>query len=681
MVSKNDFYSAVMFDDYDLDSGYPYENYWEDHLASSQPTSLYQSESDSDDGSSGSGTTLIGLDAIDDGDKFSSSCKSSHDNLADENNISSIERELFNNTHFAGTSLFNPPTVSDADMLTLLRTLGLYDEQRDRWKDVPLSPQNEGSLIEPFRKIIDTLLNHYGLSATRTVISDSSQVGVDFKSAPPLAVCGSGDSFRSLKKNDLLKPGYLSYVTPIDIRLTETLWPLHDLLQAGLFARECFFRQDSRVFVYSLLLTENTALVYRFDRSGAQYSSFFDIHRNPAAFVAVILQLSDLDNFVGFNTRTSWAGDKRYIRVVSTNDPTLDFEIVGHEPISSRAEMVGSGTCCYRVVDVHGNTFIVKDSWGLTSEAKMLAEARGMPGVVQAIGYQNGILVSQLRGVEPDLTVPFFSPYFKNRRFGRNLLTMYDRTLDKFQNKKELLCGLRDAIAGHSNLFKAGILHRNISPSNIMIGMSECTDGNRGILIDLSSAQKVDLDFPLVDHRIGTRTFQSIAVLRSDTARTVIDYLDDLESFFYVLCWICSGFIGPNMQVKERPVNLDSWASDDPQCSECAKLSFIHSPIDENFVTPYFGAPFHRILEDLRMILVPHLDEKLNWMHDFNEDYGSFLFTLDRVIKDSSLQEWLISPDLPYPYYAACAASLHPPGLEMDEDLDIHKSCLFPFGS
>ncbi len=46
----------------------------------------------------------------------------------------------------------------------------------------------------------------------------------------------------------------------------------------------------------------------------------------------------------------------------------------------------------------------------------------------------------------------------------------------------------------------------------------------------------------------GTRAFQSINILRSYKKKnkfTPHSYMDDLESFFYVLCWVCCGYSAP----------------------------------------------------------------------------------------------------------------------------------------
>ena len=128
---------------------------------------------------------------------------------------------------------------------------------------------------------------------------------------------------------------------------------------------------------------------------------------------------------------------------------------------------------------------------------------------------------------------------------------------------------------GHRNLWDNGILHRDISVNNILVGQPNAKPGNRGVLIDLDMAIRLDrtdtlatVDFRTVSSQDsyvcfisdifcglpspctqGTRAFQSISVLSSvnKAAGQALshDHLDDLESFFYVFCWITLGYDGP----------------------------------------------------------------------------------------------------------------------------------------
>ena len=96
---------------------------------------------------------------------------------------------------------------------------------------------------------------------------------------------------------------------------------------------------------------------------------------------------------------------------------------------------------------------------------------------------------------------------------------------------------LRDAIKAHRSLYLEGsILHRDISENNIIITNPKQANGFTGMLIDADLAKIVGGGRTGARHQRGTMEFMAIEVLRK-VAHT---YRHDLESFFYVLLWICA---------------------------------------------------------------------------------------------------------------------------------------------
>jgi serine/threonine protein kinase len=106
----------------------------------------------------------------------------------------------------------------------------------------------------------------------------------------------------------------------------------------------------------------------------------------------------------------------------------------------------------------------------------------------------------------------------------------------------------------HISHYKTGnILHRDISSNNIIITEPEAADGFKGVLIDLSLAKVKDSSPSGARHQTGMMQFMAVEVLRT------VDhtYRHDLESFFYVLLWMCArqawhnGFAGRGRPPKE----------------------------------------------------------------------------------------------------------------------------------
>lgn len=125
---------------------------------------------------------------------------------------------------------------------------------------------------------------------------------------------------------------------------------------------------------------------------------------------------------------------------------------------------------------------------------------------------------------------------YKNRIFSCLVISPAGRTIKEFRSIKELLTALRDAIKAHRYLLsKAKILHRDISENNIIITDPETADNFSGMLIDLDLAIK-DGERTGGKHMTGTMEFMAIDVLRG----VEHTYRHDLESFFYVLLWMCA---------------------------------------------------------------------------------------------------------------------------------------------
>ena len=126
---------------------------------------------------------------------------------------------------------------------------------------------------------------------------------------------------------------------------------------------------------------------------------------------------------------------------------------------------------------------------------------------------------------------------FDNRIFRCLVISPAGRALRNFQSQLELLKALRDAIKAHRSLYTKGkILHRDISENNIIITNPKEADGFTGMLIDEDLAKEIGSGRSGARHQTGTMEFMAIQVLQ----RADHTYRHDLESFFYVLLWICA---------------------------------------------------------------------------------------------------------------------------------------------
>ncbi|KAI4225365.1 MAG: hypothetical protein L6R40_008377 [Gallowayella cf. fulva] len=118
-----------------------------------------------------------------------------------------------------------------------------------------------------------------------------------------------------------------------------------------------------------------------------------------------------------------------------------------------------------------------------------------------------------------------------------------------------LINGLIRAIKGHESSLNAGILYRDVSIGNIMLTENE----DDGFLIDYDLAIKTSNDRASgAPGKIGTKVFMAIGALRGEPH----SFIHDLESFFWVLFWICIHYDGRDEkgEVKRRIVpEYEKW--------------------------------------------------------------------------------------------------------------------------
>ncbi|TRX93169.1 hypothetical protein FHL15_006037 [Xylaria flabelliformis] len=180
------------------------------------------------------------------------------------------------------------------------------------------------------------------------------------------------------------------------------------------------------------------------------------------------------------------------------------------------------------------------------------------PDSLKLIQDKELISQSSIDHNEPSLHKPS-NNLWENKIYSCRVVSPAGRVISEFETTKELLESMRDAIRAHRSLYITGnILHRDISPNNIIITKpeKETSDSFKGMLIDLDRASSANGP----RYWTGTIQFMAIEVLN----KVDHTYRHDLESFFYVLIWMCArqswknGFTG-----KERPPKqslLEKWA-------------------------------------------------------------------------------------------------------------------------
>jgi serine/threonine protein kinase len=148
----------------------------------------------------------------------------------------------------------------------------------------------------------------------------------------------------------------------------------------------------------------------------------------------------------------------------------------------------------------------------------------------------------------------------------RVIVQDYGKPIYMASSKTSLLAAMEGCIAGYESLHtRAGMLQCDISPNNLMVNEDESSPSWHSFLIDLDLAIKEDREKSWrARGKTGTRAFMAIGVLHDNEPHS---FIHDLESFFWVLFWICIHYNGLQRRVVQQ---FDKWNYADTE--ELAKL-------------------------------------------------------------------------------------------------------------
>ncbi|KAJ2915914.1 hypothetical protein MD484_g4502, partial [Candolleomyces efflorescens] len=392
-------------------------------------------------------------------------------------------------------------------------------------------------------------------------------------SLPFLVIVAEGPSFGLDKKTVYLTPDGVAF-TSITTRI-DLVRDVEDVLRVGfdglpfwrhmIYARQMFVQQPNRRFVRTFLLDKDKVLFLHFDRSGL-YTKVIDGYHNHnvKSFVRLIVGLSSVDEeTLGLDSSLQWKFDDKGMRAGATvkvtdddtkliheyelDTPTCDFQGIISRSKEWRAKDPAKKGVIFRLTDTWRE---VEDAREASASLEFLKTLRDLDGLPQQLEYetiQGGWQTRDLHTGEYPLektTGP--RNWVCSRR-----ITERGGPLTEFKSELHLIRGLRDAIEGHANLYlKAQTLHRHVEPWNIFIARRDAPPGKRGFLGDVESLKPISTPVPDAIDAVDPK-FVSVALLVNDyspiTNEKVLlhDYTDDLQSFFFVLCWTMHIYDGP----------------------------------------------------------------------------------------------------------------------------------------
>ncbi|KAF5340964.1 hypothetical protein D9611_006033 [Ephemerocybe angulata] len=462
------------------------------------------------------------------------------------------------------------------------------------------------SVLEVVSCIIDCCSLPGGAGVTRTATSVRYPEDPDGK-ALEIFIRATGPSFE-VPPEGAAEIRYSEVASVIHVRLeSELSGKGEEELMAGPVSHceQIFSHQPNRNFVRSLIVTESHVRLVHVDRGGTYLTPPINIHDDPHTFIRLVLGISSTsENVLGIDTSVQWSVDPKTGRKSSGTLKTVDgdgkavvFDLTTDNAPFCRPEAVGRGTVCwYGTHTDTGKRVLIKDAWrtedNAQAEVLFLEKARGIDGVVQMLSHEDSC--AETKRFAPDHCEPHGFP---NRIKSRLVLELYGPSIWFFESRYQLVSAFRDAIAAHGDLLKRQVLHRDISVNNILLADANNTHSGHGVLIDLDLAVWAEsgVSSTIPDKNKGTLMYQSICVRRSPEEdghpSPPLDYLDDLESFFYVFCHLIFMFVRPGEPAPVEHPLLRGWDNPTDLTSAVKKELFIRYPCRDDRLPAYYGEP------------------------------------------------------------------------------------------
>ncbi|PVH92748.1 serine/threonine-protein kinase Sgk2 [Periconia macrospinosa] len=543
--------------------------------------------------------------------------KSSSSRLADSETRDIIEGELFEeikNCTFRNVGgfwdkFFDPRSWRKEQNAMLKRILTAHDGKR--WTSFPTVP-DEKPVWDWLRSLEERFLHDapYKFYTTRTANQFEERKGqMDLFLQRPAAEASDTFWYKHVFVVGEQKKSY------------DTSRFKADFLQLTRYVRSVFADQPTRRYVHAFSLCASKMELWVFDRSGPYSSGSFDIHDEPDKLARALVGYTTMDdNMMGLDTFVERQDGHRYVTLDDASGKETRLQL-DKAMVRQKAIVCRGTTCYETQDSHVAKFSWASDKRKLEVEHLKLAEAMGVEGVARVVAHRQITTIAELREglqfptahrfrgedvhfddlprntntsskrksssdhtsddasglkrrrstsqksklatvlndqlsigkTKPSLYTPG-EDLWENRIYSCLVVSPAGRVISEFRTIEELLESERDAIKVHRSLYVKGkILHRDISSNNIIITDPETANGFKGMLIDLDLAKVRDSGPSGARHQTGTMQFMAVEVLR----KTDHTYRHDLESFFYVLLWMCArqawsnGFAGEQKPPKD----------------------------------------------------------------------------------------------------------------------------------
>ncbi|KAK7030413.1 hypothetical protein VNI00_014157 [Paramarasmius palmivorus] len=344
---------------------------------------------------------------------------------------------------------------------------------------------------------------------------------------------------------------------------------------------------EHRTHAFSVLVTRDSARLLRWDRAGVVVTRKFDYTKEPWlvdfvwSFNHAFLENQGWDLSFTPADESDTANIKRTKAVLGLLSHVKVYKVevldgktgmthyyYGADPVKTPSASSPDGRCTkgFVLVDEEGKKVFLKNTWRIlrpddlkeSDVYEMLKGVEHIPTVIAAGDVKGEWQQTDTHTWCDDEVATEITVYCHHLLLFEEVGT----PLYKFKNTRELVTAMRDAVQAHTDACKRGILHRDVSIGNILIG----PDGG-GLLIDWELAKSTMPKGTQIMERTGTWQFMSVHLLSNAPGTVEHTLLDDLESFFHVLSYIvlirCEHGVAELQLQRHLHKVYDAWFVDD----------------------------------------------------------------------------------------------------------------------
>ncbi|CAE6474389.1 hypothetical protein ACGC1H_006210 [Rhizoctonia solani] len=302
------------------------------------------------------------------------------------------------------------------------------------------------------------------------------------------------------------------------------------------YSLEAMTAQPHRRYVVGLLLDGFQLQLVFHCRSFVLTSAPFDIQMDPGRLAVAVaaLWLADLET-LGFEKRFISDGETA-LNPIGSEVSVGEMDTIVKRILYKARALFGRGSSTLLVADKKDPSalYVIKISCQVKTrvpESEFLEAAADIPNVIHMA--QSASWGDMLEGFGEEFlrSVQEFEP----REFRVLVLSPVCELLTAIKEVPVFKACFVKLVKAHHALFERGILHCDISVGNLMYDPKT----QEPYLIDADLGKSVNqLGTPSSNHRTGTLPFMAIDLLVAVPPPHL--YRHDLESFFYVLVWICA---------------------------------------------------------------------------------------------------------------------------------------------